>query len=143
MRVFIILRRGRMSEILTTFLSFFLFIPLYIINFIQPGLMDARDGLLLYLFFLYFPNVGLNLNLNRLVVMIAFPFSTFSFSPRLPGEHRIWRPAIDGNHTRSNCCSLIAFGSGGVFLTREHCTVEFFCSACLSTLPTSPTHRIC
>jgi len=39
-----------MSEILTTFLSFFLFIPLYIINFIQPGLMDARDGLLLYPF---------------------------------------------------------------------------------------------
>jgi len=50
MRVFIILRKGRMSETLAAFLSFFIFIPLYITSFIQPGWMGAQDGLLLYFF---------------------------------------------------------------------------------------------
>jgi len=120
MRVFIIPRKGRMSETLTAFLSFFIFIPLYITSFIQPGWMDARDGLLLYFFFLflYFPNFGLNLNLNRLVVLITFPFPYFLyFSPPPPGNTGFGGRRLMGTIARSNCCSLIAFGvSGWVFL---------------------------
>lgn len=92
MRVFIIPRKGRMSETLTAFLSFFIFIPLYITSFIQPGWMDARDGLLLYFFSLFlslFSKRWIKFKPKSVGGTDNLSFSLISlFSPRLPRETR-------------------------------------------------------
>ena len=103
-----------MSETLTAFLSFFLFIPLY--YQLYSTWVDGCSGWIAFVLFSLFLSLFSKLWIKSKPKSVGgadnLSFSLLSLF--LPG---IWRPAIDGNHTRSNCCSLIAFGvSGWVFL---------------------------